>query len=385
MVRITTWLFLAILIGTFTRCQPPATQEAETGAPELEEAPPKEVYEDRLPPELSLEQANRLAALPMKCIQNPLPYKSGIVVASEEDLAMPQEHHPAFYGCFDWHSAVHGHWVLVNLLRHFPELNHSDSIRVLLDQNLSAANIQTEIEYFSLNKYSRNFERTYGWAWLLKLCEELSTWDDPDAKKWSANLKPLADVLVEKYKEYLPKLTYPLRIGTHSNTAFGLTFAWDYCNTTGHDTLKALIESRARDFYLKDQGCPLAWEPSGYDFLSPCLEEADLMRRVLPEEEFNQWFAQFLAPLMETATNPMTPAQVSDRSDGHLVYLDGLNFSRAWCLYPIARHHPKWEHLRQIADEHLAFSLPNIVDGDYMGEHWLASFALNALNEKSGD
>ena len=375
---------LAVLLIGLAACQssneetPPATDSTAN-----QEQPKPVEYTEQMKPELSLDQANRLAGLPLKCIQNPMPYKSGIVLASEKDLAMPKEHHPAFYGCFDWHSAVHGHWVLVNLLKHFPELDKADEIRAMLDQNLTAENIQTEIAYFSLNDYSKSFERTYGWAWLLKLSEELYTWDDDDARRWYANLKPLADVLVDKYGEYLPKLNYPIRVGTHTNTAFGLTFAWDYCQTVGEQDLSDLIAKRARDFYFTDEYCPVTWEPSGYDFLSPCLEEADIMRRVLEPSEFQAWFMKFLPELVDVSQDPLEPARVSDRSDGHLVHLDGLNFSRAWCLYPIARDFPDWAHLADIADEHVTFSLPNIVDGDYAGEHWLGSFALFALNSKN--
>ncbi len=358
---------LIIIPLFFIACQPAQQTKPATEMPTLD---------------LTLEEANRLAKLPMSCIQNPLPYKSGVVIADESDLQMPQVHHPAFYGCFDWHSAVHGHWVLVNLLKHFPELDDKATIRKMLHENLSKENILTEVDYFSLNKYTKSFERTYGWAWLLKLAEELHSWEDEDARIWEENLKPLTDLVVEKYIEYYPKLVYPIRVGEHTNTAFGMTFAWDYANTTGNNTLKNALESRAKKYYTKDVGCPISWEPSGYDFLSPCLEEADIMRRVLPKAEFKSWFEQFLPQLVNPETAALEPAVVSDRSDGKLVHLDGLNFSRAWCLYSIAKDHPEWAHLTKIADEHLAFSLPNIVDGDYMGEHWLGSFALFALNAK---
>ena len=333
--------------------------------------------------DLTLQEAQRLFQLPLNCIQTPFPYKSGLVISGAQDLELPQVHHPAFYGCFDWHSAVHGHWVMVNLLRHFPEMEETDRARRMLDANLSAENIQTEIDYFSLNRYTQSFERTYGWAWLLKLSEELYRWkDDPQAQQWLENLQPLADLIVQKYLDFLPRLKYPIRVGEHTNTAFGLTFAWDYAKTTGQDSLLQLIEARARTYYLEDQNCPLSWEPSGYDFLSPCLEEADLMRRVLSPEEFRQWFTAFAPELLEPGTQVLQPAQVTDRSDGKLVHLDGLNFSRAWCLYGIARSHPEWVQLRELADRHLAYSLPNIVDGDYAGEHWLGTFALYALNER---
>ena len=332
-------------------------------------------------PKLDLDQANRLAALPLKCILNPFPYKPGTIITGEKDLVLPQVHHPAFYGCFDWHSAVHGHWVLVYLLKHFPDLENQTNIRASLAQNLTAENIEQEIAYFSLSKQTKNFERAYGWAWLLKLTEECLTWDDEQGQTWFKNLKPLADLLVSKYLEYLPKLTYPIRVGTHGNTAFGMTFAYDYAQTIQHEELVNLICQRAKDYFLADQHCPATWEPSGYDFFSPCLEEAELMQRVLSPSEFKEWFSNFLPDLLKINNPVFKPATVSDRSDGHLVHLDGLNFSRAWCLYPIARQHPEWSHLRDLADEHLAFALPNLVDGDYAGEHWLATFALYALHQ----
>lgn len=326
---------------------------------------------------LNRSQAENLAKLPLKCIQHPLPYKAGHTIAKEEDLAMPQVHHPAFYGCFDWHSSVHGHWSLVYLIKTFPDLKDQDSIRKMLNENLTEKNIKKELAYFSLNKYTKSFERTYGWAWLLKLSEELYTWDDPDGRKWHQNLQPLAQHISEQYQEYLPKLVYPIRVGEHSNTAFGLGFAYDYALTEKDKALQTIIEQRARDFYQTDADCPLSWEPSGYDFLSPCLEEINIMRRILSPTEFPKWIEQFLG---KNYTNmSLVPAEIKDRTDGKLVHLDGLNFSRAWCLYPIASFDKSFE---RIANKHLAFSIANIVDGDYSGEHWLASFALYALKTK---
>ncbi len=178
--------------------------------------------------DLDLAQANRLASLPLHCIQKEYPNKPGVVYEKAEDIASPKAQHPAFYGCFDWHSAVHGHWVLVRLLKNFDNLEQDSTIRQMLAENLTADNIQKEIEYFSLNPFTSSFERTYGWAWLFKLTEELKTWDNPQAQDWYKNLQPLTDLMIEKYTEYLPKLNYPIRVGEHSNTAFGLTFAWDY-------------------------------------------------------------------------------------------------------------------------------------------------------------
>jgi len=329
---------------------------------------------------LNLASAERLIKLPMNCISNPLPYKSGLTIAKEEDLAMPIVHHPAFYGCFDWHSAVHGHWSMVFLLKSYPNLSVQTEARAQINKNLTKENILKEIEYFKMNKYTKSFERTYGWAWLLKLQEELLDWDDVDAKKWSKVLQPLCDLLSEKYIDYLPKLVYPIRVGEHSNTAFGLTFAYDYALKANDNSLKEMIESRAKDFYMADEDCPISWEPSGYDFLSPCLEELDIMRRILNKDEFSNWSAKFLEGIQDKNL-VLEPGKIKDRSDGKLVHLDGLNFSRAWCLYGAAKELNN-QNLMSVADTHLKYSLDKITDGDYAGEHWLASFALYAFKSK---
>lgn len=335
--------------------------------------PPKNTKEIAL----DINEANRLSELPLACIQNPLPYKSGLVVAQESDLAMPQKHHPAFYGCFDWHSAVHGHWSLVYLLKNFPDLAKKEEAIQLLNTNLTSENIEKEVAYFSLNRESKSFERTYGWAWLLKLQEELYTWDDPLAKKWYANLKPLENYISEAYIAYLPKLVYPIRVGTHSNTAFGISFAYDYAQTVGNTALSSAIKEAAIRFYSNDKDCPITWEPSGYDFLSPCLQEIDIMRKVLSEEEFKTWSDEFL-PALANQELVLSPGQVKDRSDGHLVHLDGVNFSRAWCLYPFQDN----SNAYNMATEHMDYSLSKITDGDYAGQHWLGSFALYAFKSK---
>lgn len=326
---------------------------------------------------LNLEQASRLAALPLACMQTDYPNKLGQTLGSESDLGEPMELHPAFYGCFDWHSAVHAHWSLVKLLKMFPQLDAADEIRLKLAENIRADNIKTEVEYFNRSE-ENSYERTYGWAWLLKLAEELHTWDDPLARELSLNLQPLTELIAERYKAFLPKLVYPIRVGEHSNTAFALCFAWDYANTIGDSSLLALIEDRARDFYLGDMACPLDWEPSGFDFLSPCLEEIDLMRRVLNEDEFKQWISDF-APQLLHSDFILEPGQVSDRSDGKLVHLDGLNFSRAWVLYGLVRQYSSYTHLLPIADAHINYSLPKLAGDSYEGGHWLGSFALYAL------
>jgi len=330
------------------------------------------------PVKLSLTQANSLAELPLACMQTEYPNKLGQTLGSDADLGGPQQLHPAFYGCFDWHSAVHGHWSLVRLLKSFPGMEKEELIREKLQENLSTDKIQAEIVYFQ-GEHSKSYERTYGWAWLLKLAEELHHWDDPLARQLETNLQPLSDLIVERYVEFLPKLQYPIRVGEHTNTAFGLGFAWDYANSLRNEALKTAIEVRSREFYLADTGCPLGWEPSGYDFLSPCLEEIDLMRRVLDEDEFTTWMEEFM-PGLKSVDFKLQPGVVGDRSDGKLVHLDGLNFSRAWVLYGLAGQYPEYDHLVNIANEHLEYSLPNLVGDSYEGGHWLGTFAIYALS-----
>ena len=361
-------LNIILLVALFSCVQYP---------PEPEEEPTFEVAE-RL--ELTDEHANKLVKLPIKCIDIEYPNKLNQVIGSDEYLRSPKNLHPAFYGCFDWHSAVHGHWSLVRLLKEKPELKERDRILEGLKAHLTKENIALEIEDFE-DSLSQGFERTYGWAWLLKLAEELETWDEPQAKELSENMKPLADVIVERCMKFLPKLHYPIRVGTHTNTAFALCMVYDYAETTKNDDLMELIKKRAVDFYAADTDCPLSWEPSGYDFLSPCFEEANLMRRVYSKEEFKSWLEKFL-PELGNQDFALKPAVVSDRTDGHLVHLDGLNFSRAWCLYGIANTLPEdYGHLVKIGNKHIEYSFENLVGDSYEGGHWLASFALLALSQ----
>lgn len=334
-------------------------------------------------PKLTLEQAKRLIELPLHCVNTEYPNKLGQTIGSDKDLQSPQELHPAFYGCFDWHSSVHGHWSLVSLLKQFPELDNAQEIKQILLNNISKENIEKEVAYFH-GKHNKSYERTYGWAWLLKLAEELNTWNDDTARTLEKNLQPLTDLIVQKYIEFLPKLNYPIRVGEHTNTAFGLTFAWDYAITVGHKELKDMIENRAKEFYLQDADCPITWEPSGYDFLSPCLQEAAIMKRVLSKDEFSSWFAKFL-PTLQEKDYQLKVGEVSDRKDGKLVHLDGVNFSRAWCFYTIVKDMPEYEHLKNIANQHIQYSLPNLVGDSYEGGHWLGSFAIYALNTASND
>jgi hypothetical protein len=332
--------------------------------------------------ELTLEQANHLSSLPFKCLQQEYPNKLGQLLINDSELQSPKALHPAFYGCFDWHSSVHGHWSLVYLLSNFKDLANREAIIEKLQTNLSAENIQTEIAYLT-KPHEKSFERTYGWNWLLKLQLALEQSNDDYAKPLAENLKPLSDLIIERYIEFLPKLLYPIRVGTHSNTAFGLSNAWDYADFSKNDALKIAIKENALRLYENDKNCPLHWEPSGTDFLSPCLEEIGLMQRILSEKEFLNWLKKFSPELLDKKFQ-WEVAKVSDRTDGHLVHLDGLNFSRAWNFYALAKQYPKkFAHLKPLANVHLQFSLPSIVDGNYEGEHWLASFALRAYEEKT--
>jgi hypothetical protein len=295
----------------------------------------------------------------------------------------PRAVHPAFYGSFDWHSSVHGHWMLVRLLRQFPDLPEAKQIRATLAAHLTAANLKTEADYFA-RPNAASFERPYGWAWLLKLAEELHGWDDADGKAWAKNIQPLADVIAARYVSYFPKQTYPIRSGVHPNTAFGLAFAHDYARAVGHKELRERIEERAKAYYLKDEAIPAQWEPDGADFFSPSLIEADLMRRVLPAAEFAAWFRRYLPELATGGPKSLLePATVTDRTDPQLVHLDGLNLSRAWCMRSIASALPKGDAGRKLLAEsaarHAAAGLAHVASGDYAGEHWLASFAVYLL------
>lgn len=327
---------------------------------------------------LTVAGASHLASLPLKCIQQEFPYKTGVTFSNEDLIRNPKSYHPAFYGCFDWHSSAHGHWMLVRLLKNFPGMPESQKIRNTLLQQLTYNNIQTELQIFK-DKNNKSFERTYGWAWILQLQKELMEWKDPLGKQLAANLQPLASLFSSQYQDYLGRLLYPVRVGEHSNLAFGLRLAWDYAEFAKDDSLKQSIAIAARKFFLRDKRCPLSWEPGGTDFLSPCLEEADLMWRVMPAAEYRNWVSAFLPQLFKSSID-LPVGEVKDRTDGRLVHLDGLNFSRAWCLYGIAAHTGmNRKAIIALAGKHLKAALPHVASGDYMGEHWLASFAVYAL------
>jgi hypothetical protein len=338
---------------------------------------------------LTRAQASAFARLALKGIRKEYPNKPADVLNAATDIKSPKQMHPAFYGCFDWHSAVHGHWMLVRLLREFPDLPEAKEIRTALGENLTAANLQIEADYFS-RPNSKSFERPYGWTWLLKLAEELHTWNDAEAREWSKNLKPLADTIAERYVEYFPKQTYPIRSGVHPNTAFGLSFALDYARATGHKQLEEVIVERATTYFAKDADAPATWEPDGADFLSPSLCEADLMRRVWPPAKFHEWFQRYLPGAARGEPKSLfTPATVTDRSDPQIVHLDGLNLSRAWCMRSIAAALPANDPARRVladaAARHADSALKHVASGDYAGEHWLASFAVYMLSTPAPD
>jgi hypothetical protein len=332
----------------------------------------------RLTPEI----ASRFARIALGHVTREYPNKLDHVLESPADARGPRDLHPIFYGSFDWHSCVHGYWLLASLLRREPSIPEASAIRALFDAAFTPQNVAGEVAYLK-RASSRGFERPYGWGWLLKLQAELMAHDaPPSSASWSATHQPLAAVFADRFRDFLPKAQYPIRTGVHSSTAFALALAQDYAAAAGDTALTTLFTQKARAWYLADRDAP-AWEPSGDEFLSATLMEAECLRRLLPPEEFAPWLADFLPrAARRQPASLFTPASVSDRSDGKIAHLDGLNFSRAWCWREIAATLPPGDPLAGVAEataqQHLAASLPHVA-GDYMGEHWLASFALLAL------
>jgi hypothetical protein len=331
--------------------------------------------------QLDAATATKFARLALEHLTREYPNKLTHALAGPQDVQGPRALHPVFYGSYDWHSCVHGYWLVLHLLDRFPELPEAARIVALVDAHFTEANMAGERAYLDL-PHNRGFERPYGWAWLLALAAQLDTLKLPQRARWVAALAPLTDTFVERFMEFLPKATYPLRVGTHFNTAFALALALDFARTTAHASLEQLIVATAQRWYLNDAGCQ-AWEPCGDEFLSPALMEAELMRRVLGPTEFADWFARFLPEL--AAREPSTlfvPATVTDRSDGKIAHLDGLNLSRAWCQRSLASALSETDARRGVlleaADLHLREALAHVA-GDYMGEHWLATFATLAL------
>jgi hypothetical protein len=330
--------------------------------------------------ELTAEQVAEFAKLAIKNIHTEFPNKPSNVMAGPESVQSPQEMHPAFFGCFDWHSSVHGHWMLVRLLKQYPDHPINSLVREKLAANLTPEKLLAEADYFRL-EHNKSFERMYGWAWYFRLAEELQTFNDEQARQWRKNLLPLEELLVERVKNYLPKLTFPIRTGVHPDTGFALAQILDYARTMGNKELEELVVQRSRDYYLADVEYPTRYEPSGQDFFSSCLNEADLMRRVLPAEEFSKWFDRYLPALAHgDGGNLLIPVEVSDVTDGKIVHLAGLDLSRGWCMEGIARSLPDGDKRRELleaaAAQHAAMGYKYIFSGHYEGEHWLATFAV---------
>lgn len=330
--------------------------------------------------------AKRFARLALDCVHREYPNKIAHVLASDDDVGPPRELTPVFYGCFDWHSAVHGHWLLVRLCRTFESAAFVNDARHALDTSFQPEHVAVEVAYLT-TKGRASFERPYGLAWLLQLGAELHGWDDPDAKRWATTLEPLVDVAARQFLEWFPKLSHPIRTGEHSQTAFAMGLVLDWARARGHEALERIVVDRGRDYYLGDRGWNLAFEPGGQDFLSPGLAEADFMRRVLNPTEFAAWLGGFLPNLpLQGDANFLEPAVVTDPTDGKLAHLDGLNLSRAWMLDGIVQGlpagDPRLPALRTAANRHRDAGLAAVTGAHYEGGHWLGSFAVYLVTQR---
>lgn len=340
------------------------------------------------PSSLSAASAERFAKLALGCVTREYPNKIAHVLEGPEDARPPRALTPAFYGCYDWHSAVHGHWLLARLVRQFPTGAFAAEARAALGKNLTAENIAAEVAY--VGRASRvSFERPYGLAWLLQLAAELKSWDDAEARVWSRALEPLESLAAKRVRDWLPKLANPVRVGEHDQTAFALGLILDWARAASDGPMTDLLRSRSMAYYEKDRACPLAYEPGGQDFVSPCIAEADLMRRVLTPVAFGRWLSEFLPQIPSDGTTRwLTPAEVSDRADPKIGHLDGLNLSRAWMLNGIARGLPenddRTHSLRRTAEAHRDAALPWVSGDRYEGGHWLGTFAVYLLASEEG-
>ena len=329
--------------------------------------------------------AGRFATLALKCLHQEYPNHISHTLEGDADARPPHELSPAFYGCYDWHSDVHGHWLLVRLVRLYPAAAFAARARAELGRSLTAQNLAGELAY--LKREGRaSFERPYGLAWLLQLSAELREWNDRDAQQWAANLRPLETEAAARLKRWLPELHYPIRIGEHDQTAFSFGLIWDWAGVAGDQEMRVLLTDAAHRFYLADRSCPLDYEPSGEDFLSPCIAEADFMRRVLGPQQFGAWLAAFLPGIPRVATREwLTPAIVTSRADPKLAHIDGLNLSRAWMLEGIARGLSPGDRripsLIATARRHREAALPAITGEHYEGGHWLGTFAVYLTSE----
>jgi len=336
--------------------------------------------------DLDAASVERFADLALACVHQEYPNKIGHVMTSDDDVDPPRKLTPAFYGCFDWHSSVHGHWLLTRLVKLYPDADFAPRARAALDESFTEANIAGEMSYFK-GEGRTSTERPYGLAWLLCLADELHTWDDEQAQRWSAVLAPLEDLAAQRFRTWLPKLHYAIRTGEHSQTAFAFGLVLDWARTAEDDQLVELVAERSTSYYLGDRNCPMGYEPSGQDFLSPCIAEADLMRRVLDPDEFADWLTGFLPDIPETGDADWLPlGVVTDRTDGKLAHLDGLNISRAWMLEGIASglptDDPRRGSLNAAAEAHRVSGLASVTGDHYEGGHWLGSFATYLVTGK---
>ena len=334
---------------------------------------------------LSPEAAARFAGLALDCVGREYPNKLALVLAADGDAKPPRELTPSFYGCFDWHSAVHGHWMLARLAKAFPEASFTADARAALADALQPDKVAAEVAF--IGRPDRiGFERPYGLAWLLQLAAELRDWDDPEAKGWAETLAPLEALAAQRLRTWIPKLSFPIRGGEHSQTAFAFGLAWDWALARGDREMLAVLKDAADRFYREDRSCPIAYEPSGHDFLSPCLAEADFMRRVMPQPEFRDWLRAALPTIPTGREVWIQPAVPSDRSDGKLAHLDGLNLSRAWMLRGVAQAvghaDARAESLQRTASAHAEAGLAAVTGEHYAGGHWLASFATYYATER---
>jgi len=344
------------------------------------QASARDFPEPAAPATLDAAAASRFANLALACVHLEYPNKIAQVMQSDADAKPPRQLTPAFYGCFDWHSSVHGHWLLARLAKQFPDSEFAARARAALAQSLTSADIAAEVEYLR-GPGRASFERPYGLAWLLQLVAELETWDDPQAREWRAVLSPLEQESARRLADWLPKLHYPIRVGEHGQTAFAFGLVSDWAAATSNASMTTLLRERAMAYYAKDRNCPLAYEPSGEDFLSPCLGEADFMRRILPPREYSRWLTAFLPGIPTNGrADWLEPGVVTDRSDPKLAHIDGLNLSRAWMLEGIASGLPSNDRRRAsllaAARAHAQASLPAVTGEHYEGGHWLGTFAV---------
>ena len=337
-------------------------------------------------PALDEASVESFAGLALACVHQEYPNKIGHVLNSDDDVDPPRKLTPSFYGCFDWHSSVHGHWLLTRLTKLQPNADFAPRAREALAESFTDSRIAGEVAYFQ-GEGRTSTERPYGLAWLLCLADELHTWDDEQAQQWRETIAPLETLAADRFRSWLPKLHYPIRTGEHSQTAFAFGLVMDWAETVGDRAMIDLVAERSRSYYMDDVNCPLSYEPSGQDFLSPCIAEADLMRRVLTADEFADWLTGFLPSIPAAGGSDWLPlGVVTDRTDGKLAHLDGLNISRAWMLEGIASGLPEGDPripaLRAAAAAHRESGLASVTGEHYEGGHWLGSFATYLVTEK---